>query len=156
MRSSLSVEDFRGRLTELTNIGEPIINGTPFAIMTVFDSPKSLFYGQFDKESFRLTSNGLTHITPYIIDGTFTQTDNGTEVNYKIRKIWFGYLWIRLLPIIAILSFNLVFVKEMGRFGLVVFIPINLFLLLLFIPIILTNVKKKRLEELFIKHFEIN
>src|SRR5690606_23826993 len=98
-----------------TSVGEPILNGTPLAILTVFQSPKSIFYGQFDNKSFRLTSNGLSNITPYIIHGTYEQTDNGTEINYRIRPIWFGYLWLRLFPIIAILYFNFIYVKQMGQ-----------------------------------------
>jgi hypothetical protein len=157
MKSNLSIQDFRDRLESLTNIGEPTINGTPLAIITIFESPNSTFYGQLDKDQFRLTSNGLFNLTPYIMQGTFTATHNGTEVNYKIKPIWFGYLWIRLLPIFAILFFNYFLINEMGTVGLIALIPVNLFLLLfIIIPIVFTNYNKRRLEEAFIKNLEIN
>lgn len=157
MKSNLSIKDFRDRLESLTNIGEPIINGTPLAVFTIFDSPKSAFYGQVDKNQFRLTSNGPFNLTPYILHGTFSETEKGTEVNYKIKPIWFGYLWIRLLPIFAILFFNIFLVKEMGLFEMVLLIPVNLFLIIfIIVPILYTNYNKKRLEEAFIKNLEIN
>jgi hypothetical protein len=157
MKSSLNIEDFKNKLTELTNVGEPILNGTPLAVLTSFKSPKSIFFGKFDDKCFRLTSNGLSKITTYIIKGSFEQRGNETEVNYKIISIWFGYLWIRIFPIVTILYFHLIVFKSMSRVEkLIFYFPINLFLIMILITsIVQEKSRKSKLEKLFTENFYI-
>jgi hypothetical protein len=157
MKSSLSIEGFKDKLIELTNIGEPILNGTPLAVFTPFKSLKSIFFGKFDDKSFRLTSNRFTKLTPYVIEGRFEQVGTETKVNYKISPIWIGYVWIRILPFIGIFYLNFNNLNEMNWFEiLIMYIPFNLFLLAMMIILIFnTNNKKIEMEETFIKNFHI-
>ncbi len=105
--SRLGKAEFVKRLDENTEIGDPYIMGTPFVIMTIFGKTKKRFYGEHNKSGFRLTKNAILYPTPYVFEGEIHQQNNsGIEVLLKIKPIWFGYLWIRILPILAFIFIN--------------------------------------------------
>jgi hypothetical protein len=105
MISRLDISEFRKRLMENTTYGNPKMSVNPFNIFRIFESfSKNKFLGDYGKLGFRLTTNRFFCTTPYFIDGTYESTNVGkTEVKYKLRPIWFAYLFIRIIPIVSII-----------------------------------------------------
>ncbi|GAA0893043.1 hypothetical protein GCM10009122_27220 [Fulvivirga kasyanovii] len=153
MLSSLSKEEFELRLKNLTRSGEPVFMGTPLAMLAMNGSMKP-FYGEVTSDKFRFTKNATFLPTPFIVVGNFKEYQNITEVEYSIKPIWFGYLWIRILPVLALIFVNILFIKE-SIANMYVVLPINLFLLLMFLPILITNQIKINMERRFVKSLEI-
>ena len=144
MTSKLSVSDIKNRLSHHTKIGDPQIKGTPLAIFTIFGQTGKKFYGDFDNLSFQLTKNAPLFPLPYIIQGTFRSINNSeTRLSYKIKPIWFGFLWVRILPILAMIVINIVLFTQSQRIETEIILIINFFLLFMFLPIIILNYKKK-------------
>lgn len=156
MTSRLIIEEFKSRLTNLTRKGDPAIKGTPFYILTALDNYDKPFFGEFDDSKFRLTKN-IFFPTPFIISGNYLQIDTPeTRINYKVQPIWFGYLWIRILPFFCLIFFNFLLIKMASTLlSLDLMIPVNVMLLLMFTPILYTNHQKKKMERDFISRFEI-
>ncbi len=157
MTSELSISDFKYRLNYHTKIGNPQIKGTPFAIFTVFGQSGKEFYGDFDNSNFQLTKNASLFPLPYVIQGTFKSKNNSeTRLSYKIKPIWFGYLWVRIIPILALILINGIILTQHQRIETEIILIINIFLLLMFLPILILNYRKKIMEKEFRKIFKIN
>jgi hypothetical protein len=156
MISRLGKSEFVKRLEENTEIGDPYIMGTPLVIMTIFGKTKKRFYGEYNKSGFRLTKNAILHPTPYVFEGEIHQQNNsGIEVSLTIKPIWFGYLWIRILPIFAFIFINVLMINYFSEIELDTIFFIELLLLLLFLPIWITIRQKNKLLKDFNRIFEI-
>ena len=157
MISNLNRKDFIKRLEENTKIGDTKLKGTPFAVFTMFCNTKMKFYGEYSSSDFRLTKNAILYPIPYIFEGTIKSKDkNSTEISLKIKPIWFGYLWIRILPILALIFINLMLIINGDGIETEIYFLVNAFLLFMFTPILLTIRKKNKLLKDFYKIFEIS
>jgi len=156
MISNLNISDFRLKLKENTLPGNPIIKGTPFVILTAFDSTEKLFYGNFSKSKFQLTKNSTFFAIPYVIKGNY-KSENGFEtvISYRIKPLWFGYLWVRVIPFLILVLTNIYILPRVNNLEIETLIFINIFLLLFFIPALITISLKKKLEQNFKYIFEI-
>ncbi len=156
MTSELNISDFQTQLDNTTKIGDPSTKGTPFAILTILESSKKSFYGKFDKKCFELTKNAKLFPIPYIISGNFKSTDDSrTTVDFKIKPIWFGYLWVRIIPFVGIILFNYLIITKTDVLPTDLLIVVNAFLSLMFLPIFILNYKKKKMDREFREVFKI-
>ncbi len=156
MTSELSISDFKNKLKNHTKIGNAKIKGTPFFIFTLFGQTKKDFYGDFDNSSFQLTINSSFFPIPYIIQGDFkAKNKSKTKLSYKIKPIWFGYLWVRILPILAFIIVNGILLTQHQKIETEIILIINILLLLMFLPIFILNYRKKIMEKKFRKIFKI-
>lgn len=157
MISKLNKSDFIERLEQNTQIGDPKIKGTPFAVLTIFGKKRMKFYGEFTNSDFRLTKNAILYPIPYIFQGTMKSKDKTTtEISLNIKPIWFGYLWIRILPALASIFINLMLIINAGDIETEIYILVNAFLLFMFTPILFTIRQKNKLLKDFYKIFEIS
>ena len=99
--------------------------GTPLAIFTLFDSTNNKFYGRINNNLFELTKQSTSYPIPYKIKGFISyNTESTTKIMYTIKPIWFGYLWIRIIPAITFLFITAVIIVHSellfpaGLFGL--------------------------------------
>jgi len=156
MISRLSTTDFYKRLKDNTKIGNPIIKGTPFAGYVKIGEFNKPFFGDFDDSKFRLTKNSSISPIPYIIHGFIkSKNDSETEISIDIKPIGFGFYWIRLFPFALFILFYVIYFCQEAKLDMDVFILLNLFILLLFSPILIVNLMKKRFVKKFNKIFEI-
>lgn len=156
MISRLNTRDFIKRLKDNTKYGNPKIKGTPFAGYVKLGEFNKKFFGDFDDSKFRLTKNSSLFPTPYIIQGFIkSKGDSETEVSIEIKPIGFGYYWIRLFPLTLLIIFNVIFFSQEATLDWYIYILINLFLLIMFLPILIVNLMKKRLLKRFSQIFEI-
>ncbi len=156
MISKLSTSDFVKRLEENTKIGDPGLKGTPLVVFTMFGGYKMKFYGEYSSSDFRLTANAIIIPTPYIFEGTIKSQDDGSsEISLKIKPIWFGYLWIRVAPIFALIFINIILISNIEHFEVGEYIAINTIPILMFTPILLTIRKKNKLLRDFKELMEI-
>lgn len=157
MISKLNKSDFKKRLEQNTKIGDPKIIGTPFAVFTMFGKTRMKFYGDYTDSNFRLTKNAILYPIPYIFEGTIKSKDKTTtEISINIKPIWFGYLWIRILPALSLIFINLIFLINGDTIGIEIYFLVNIFLLCMFTPIVFTIRQKNRLLKDFFKIFEIS
>ncbi|PRY85418.1 hypothetical protein BY457_1472 [Marinilabilia salmonicolor] len=157
MISNLNRTDFIKRLEENTKIGNPKIIGTPFGIFTIFGKTKMKFYGEYTDSAFRLTKNAILFQIPYIFEGTLiSKNKTSTEIKFNIRPIWFGYLWIRVLPVLALLLFNFLAITKGNNIESEIFVIVNVFLVFMFTPIFLTIRLKNKLLKDFKKIFDVS
>lgn len=155
MTSVLTTAEFEIQLGALTKSGDPTLMGIPFVFLAINNSSRP-FYGQIASGRFQVTRNSFLFPTPFIINGTFKESKSGTEVNYKIEPIWFGYLWIRIFPVLAFFLMNFLLIKGTKTLILELMIPINIVLLIMFLPILITNRLKIRMERDFIQDLKID
>lgn len=157
MISKLNTSEFIKRLEENTKIGDPNIKGTPFAILTMFGQTKKKFFGEYSDSNFRLTKNAILYPIPYIFEGKLkSKNDSSTEIILKIKPIWFGYLWIRILPVLALIFINLMLIINGEDIETEIYFLVNAFLLFMFTPILFTIRQKNKLLKDFHKTFEIS
>lgn len=160
MTSEYEITEFKEKLNELTKKGYPLIKGNPFAIFSVNFSSKP-FYGNVYDSEFKITKNANLNIVPYLIIGNFKKYGNSTKIDYKIIPMKFGYYWIRIFPIIV----NLVgIIILMANFKSIEFHTLNFtkviltilcFEVFLSLPLIITEIKKRKLEKEFLKQLKI-
>jgi hypothetical protein len=155
MESKLSLSEFRARLQNNTEIGSLKVNLSLFRLFPKFGGMKP-FYGLFDDKSFRLTINSTTSPTYFIVKGNYKNVNNVLKINYtvepnsKAQLIWAYYSPIIL--IVAINLFFLIFAKGLRRASTIV----NLFLLFMaFYSRWKEERKRKKLEQKFVRIFEI-
>jgi len=157
MISKLNLSEFVNELEENTTKGNPSIKGTPLVILTIFEDTKKKFYGEFNKSSFRLTRNSVFYPIPYIFEGKINvKNDSSTNISLKIKPIWFGYLWIRILPIFALILFNIGFITQENIIATEIPIFRNILVILMFAHIWYTIRKKKKLLKDFHEIFKIS
>lgn len=157
MTSNLNRTDFIKRLEENTKIGDPKLKGTPFAIFTLFGKTRMKCYGEYSSSDFRLTKNAILFPIPYIFEGTIKSKDEkSTELSLKIKPIWFGYLWIRILPILVLIFINLMLIINSDGIETEIYFLVNAFLLFMFTPILLTIRQKNKLLKDFKKILKIS
>lgn len=157
MISKLNKSDFKKRLEQNTKIGDPKIKGTPFAVFTMFGKTRMKFYGDYTDSNFRLTKNAILYPIPYIFEGTIKSKDKTTtEISINIKPIWFGYLWIRILPALSLIFTNLILLINGDNIGIEIYFLVNIFLLFMFTPIVFTIRQKNKLLKDFFKIFEIS
>jgi hypothetical protein len=101
MQSKIDITEFRKRLSKNTLIGNPNINGTPLVVLSLLYSSDHKFFGRINGNTFEITKHSTFSPIPYILKGKISsEIDSKTRVKYIIKPIWFGYLWIRIIPII--------------------------------------------------------
>jgi hypothetical protein len=155
MTSTLTIDQFRARLHKLTRIGKPL-KESPLAMLTIYDPTDKPFTGQFTDSNFRLTQNSSFLPTPFIISGDYKQTETlETIVNYRIQPVWFGYFLMRILPVVALVLINVSLVRTATALPIDLLIAVNVFLLFMFSPIVITNIQKKQMEEDFLTTVEL-
>ena len=157
MHSNLKIADFRKRLRESTKIGNPWVKGDPVVLWFAINRSAKPFYGEVDKSDFNLTTNSNFFPIPYILEGTFKSTKNyKTEIVMNIRPLWFGYLWIRVLPIGVFLVSNYSYFYR-GSFFLPkeVIVAVNIICVLMLLPMIMSVKRKKEFLSNFKKIMEI-
>jgi hypothetical protein len=156
MVSRLCTSDFNKRVRDNTKIGNPKIKGTPFAGYVKIGDFNKPFFGDFKDSKFRLTKNSSLFPIPYIIQGFIkSKSDSETEVSIEIIPIGFGFYWIRLFPLALFILFNVIYFCQDYKLDFNVFFLINLFILLMFSPILIVNQMKKRFVKKFNRIFEI-
>jgi hypothetical protein len=129
---------------------------SPLAILTIYDPIDQPFFGQFSDTKFRLTKNFSYLPVPFIINGDYKQTETmETIVNYKVQPVWFGYRWISILPIITLVFINVLLVKTAITVPFDLLIAVNIFLLFMCSPILITNIQKRRMEKDFLLAVEL-
>ena len=157
MISKLNKSDFFKRLEQNTKIGDPKIKGTPFAVFTMFGKTRMKFYGEYTNSDFRLTKNAILYPIPYIFEGTLKSKDKTTtEISLNIKPIWFGYLWIRIIPSLAFIFINHMLIIHGEDIKTEIYFLVNAFLLFMFTPILFTIRQKNKLLKDFYKIFEIS
>ena len=154
MTSEYNIKEFKEKLIELTKEGYPMIKGNPFAIFSVNLSDKP-FYGNIYESSFRITKNTNINPLPYLIVGKFKKNGEKTQINYELISMKFGYYWIKFFPIliniigIIALTINWKSINTNNILN-VKFIFFILFAeLIVIIPLLLTEIRKKRFEKKF-------
>jgi hypothetical protein len=157
MISKLNKSDFIKRLEQNTKVGDPKIKGAPIAVFTMFGKTTKKFYGEYTNSAFRLTKNAILFPTPYIFEGTLKSKDKTTtEISLNIKPIWFGYLWIRIMPALGLILINLILINNGKNIETEVYFLVNTFLLFMFTPILFTIRKKNKLLKDFYRIFEIS
>jgi len=160
MTSEYNIEEFKGKLNELTKNGYALIKGNPFAIFSINFSDKP-FYGNIYESEFKITRNANLNLVPYVIIGNFKKSGKQTAVKYEVKPMKFGYYWIRFFPIlinivgIVALLLNLKNIDKNifnTKFFVIIFI-VELFLLF---PILHTEMKKRKFEKEFLNKLKIN
>lgn len=155
MISKLSLSEFRTRLIDNTEIGSLKSTLGQVRVFPISGVVKP-FYGLFDDKSFQLTINSRSSTTPYIIKGKYKNINNTLKVDYSVElNNKFQLLWTRYAPIILILAINvffLFFARGLRRASTIV----NLFLLFMaFYSRWNEEKKRKKLEQKFVRIFEI-
>lgn len=155
-KSKLTRSEFLKRINSNTKKGNPKLKGSPLASVTMFGQAEKNFYGEISGNQFRITKNGVLFPIPYILNGVYKPDKKmGIIVSYEIEKIWFGYLWIRIMPFVALVAVNAIFIFHGNNIEPIAFIPINIFLLLMFTPILIVRHQKNRFLKRFHKIFEL-
>lgn len=157
MTTRLTYKEFESRLTDLTRIGQPTIMGTPFAIFTIFDFSGKPFYGVFDNSKFQLARNKVFPLpSGYIVNGTYSESDNKTILNYVIKPIAFAYYWIRTAPMLFFLFINAVLFFDLRTFRLDVILTLNGFVLLMTIlSLTVDRFQKREINKRFQEEFGV-
>lgn len=155
MKSKLSVTEFRTRLKNNTEIGSVKVKLSSFRIFPRFGGSKP-FYGQFDDTDFCLTLNSELSPTIFVIKGKYKSVDSSLILDYIVEpNSKFQSIWVEYSPIVLIVAINLFFLffgKGLRRASTIV----NLFLLFMaFYSRWKANRRKKKLEQKFLKIFEI-
>jgi len=155
MQSKLSIDEFRTRLRNNTEIGSLKVKLSSFRVFPIFRGTK-LFYGWFDDTSFRLTTNSENSPTIFIVKGTYRSINNVLEVDYTIESnSKFQSLWVRFAPLMGIVAINIIFLffaRGLRRATSIV----NLFLLIMiFYSRWVAERRRKKLEQKFVRIFEI-
>jgi hypothetical protein len=155
MQSKLSLQEFRVTLKNNTEIGSPTPKLGSVRIFPI-SGPKKPFYGFFDDTSFRLTVNSAKASVPFIVKGNYKEINNKVRVDYIVESNnRFQLILTKYSPIILILAINiffLFFARGLRRASTIV----NLFLLFMaFYARWNEERKRKKLEQKFIRIFEI-
>lgn len=155
MQSKLSLSEFRARLQNNTEISSLRVKISLFRLFPKFGGVKP-FYGLFDDKSFRLTINSTTSPTFYIVKGNYKNVNDVVKVSYSVEpNSKFQAIRAHYFPIICILAINiffLFFARGLRRASTIV----NLFLLFMaFYARWNEERKRKKLEQKFIRIFEI-
>ncbi|MFG4003955.1 hypothetical protein [Flavobacterium aquidurense] len=155
MESKLSLSEFRARLTNNTEIGSLNAQLNLFRIFPRFGGIKP-FYGLFDDKSFRLTLNSPTSPTYFVLRGKYKNVDNVVKISYIIEpNSKFQLLWVRFFPVVCLIAIN-VFFLFFGRGLRKASTIVSLFLLILIFYSRWKEERKwKKLEQKFIRIFEI-
>ncbi|MES2545961.1 MAG: hypothetical protein V4548_13835 [Bacteroidota bacterium] len=158
MTSKINASEFKERLKENTQKGMPIIKVSPFALFTLLGKSKKKFFGSYTDNSFRFTKNTSINVIPQTVTGTFENiNDSETKVDYHIETIWFGWLWLRSIPLlIAGITYAVYWFQPKGANWMPSVIFVDFFFLLLHFWLIQTQKKDLiRFENDFKKIFEI-
>ncbi|PBJ16102.1 hypothetical protein [Flavobacterium sp. ACN6] len=155
MESKLSIDEFRFRLKNSTELGSPKVLVGQSRIFPL-SGPIKPFYGFFDDKSFSLTINSAKSTAVFLVRGNYEDVNNRLKVNYSVEPISkFQAAWVKFAPIVLILAINiffLFFAKGLRRASTIV----NLFLLFMaFYSRWKEERKRKNLERKFISIFEI-
>ncbi|MBF7091265.1 hypothetical protein IUY40_06910 [Flavobacterium sp. ALJ2] len=155
MVSKINIAQFRERLNKNTKYGNPRIKGTPFAVFSISGESNKSFYGTYDKAKFELTKNSTLFPAPFIISGKINSKNNTqTEITYEVKPIGFGYYWLKYMPTIGILMFNLVLYTQSEPSKVYIIINPIIFGFAIISRFYLLR-KKKKLVTDFEKVFEI-
>lgn len=155
MESKLSLAEFRKRLQTNTEIGSLQAKLNRFRIFPRFGGTKP-FYGLFDDKSFRLTINSAVSPTYYTVKGNYKNVDNRLKIHYVVEaNSKFQFLWVKFSPVVMLLFLNIVFLF-VGRGLRRASTLVSLFLLIvIFYSRWKEERKRKKLEQKFIRIFEI-
>lgn len=156
MESKLSLQEFRLRLKNNTEIGSPKLKLNPFgAFFSIFTSSSKPFYGLFDDKSFRLTMNYTIFPTFFILKGRYKITNRILTVYYDIEASPKFYLvWIKWFPLIALVLINVAFFFSEVQKEAIILPNLALVFIVLFSRWDL-KLKRKNIEKKFIEIFEL-
>ncbi|MEL1247361.1 hypothetical protein [Flavobacterium helocola] len=156
MVSNINITEFIERLNKNTKLGNPKIKGTPFAVISISGETNKPFFGTFDKTKFELTENATLFPTPFTFSGEINpKSDTQTEINYEVKPIGFGYYWLKYMPIIGILVFNLILYTESAPLKVYLIINPIMFSFIVFSRFYMWQ-KKNKLVNDFKRIFEID
>jgi len=110
LTTNLTVIEIKEILKQNTVWGNPKIKGTPLAHLTDFDR-KKFFYGTISNNEFSLTYNSLYFPIPYLVTGKMKYAHKERIIELEIKKIPFGYYWIRIGIPIIIIATNIILIK---------------------------------------------
>lgn len=156
MESKLSLSEFRTRLQNNTEIGSLKAQLNLLRIFPRFGGMKP-FYGLFDDKSFTLTINSRTSPTYFTIKGKYKNVDNILKVSYiVVPNSKLQLVWVRFSPVVFLIAIN-VFFLFFGRGLRRATTIVSLFLLILiFYSRWKEERRRKKLEQKFVKIFEID
>jgi hypothetical protein len=155
MESKLSLSEFRTRLQNNTEIGSLKAQLNLLRIFPRFGGMKP-FYGLFDDKSFTLTINSRTSPTYFTIKGKYKNVDNILKVSYiVVPNSKLQLVWVRFSPVVFLIAIN-VFFLFFGRGLRRATTIVSLFLLILiFYSRWKEERRRKKLEQKFVRIFEI-
>ena len=156
MESKLSLQEFRERLNNNTEIGFTTSKLGQSRIFPI-SGPIKPFYGFFDDKSFSLTVNSKKASTHFIVRGKYESINNRLRVDYVVESSnKYKQFWAYYSPIILIVAINiffLFFARGLRRASTIV----NLFLLFMaFYSRWNEERKRKKLEQKFVRIFEVS
>jgi len=111
MKSQLSRSQFFYKLESNVLEGYPSLKGTPISFDNMFHSKEKYFFGRYDENRFQITKNcGISDLTDFILEGEYDTGDDNfsAEVSYRIKPMWFPYLWIRAMPLICAFAMSII------------------------------------------------
>jgi len=155
MESKLSLSEFRTRLQNNTEIGSLKAQLNLFRIFPRFGGIKP-FYGLFDDKSFTLTINSRTSPTYFTIKGKYKNVNNILKISYiVVPNSKLQLIWVRFSPVVFLIAIN-VFFLFFGRGLRRATTIVSLFMLIIiFYSRWKEERKRKKLEQKFIRIFEI-
>lgn len=155
MISKIKIEEFRKRLNNNVQFGNPKMKGTPFQIPFLLRDSNKIFFGKYNKTKFELTKNSALFPTPFIITGDIKSKNNRqTELNYDVKPIGFGYYWLKYFPSIGVVIFNVILYIDSAPLKIFVLVNTILFGFVIFINFYMRWKKNKLLAD-FKKVFEV-
>ena len=158
MKSNLSKLEFENSLRKNMVLGDPIWLLTPFwLLISIFRSSNKPFFGEYNESHFRLTKRTLFFPIPYVIEGDYKVLNEfETEIALRIKPtMGVANLWIaRILTTLFILILSLAVFSTAGLVDVILAFSI-LISLLLIIPALIINKRKKEMDKSFKTIFEI-
>ena len=155
MISRLTKKEFIKKLKENCVDGDPYQLGSPLAVFSLPTLMKrKKFCGKISNSGFQITSNSLLKLTPYLIKGELKQ-GKGLEIDYKVRPIWFGYIFVRIIPILVLVLIGLLLLTQDNNIPIDAKIAILIFGMFMFGPVIVTMKYKNKMVKEFRRILEV-
>jgi hypothetical protein len=146
----IDINIFRKKLIETTKNGNPKFVSRSYSLL---DRTK-IFYGNFDENSFHLTSNYYIFQTPtlFFIKGNYQNIDKKLIVKYQILPFLKYQNWFfRFFILLVFIFINYVLFFEIKTEPIETILAINTgFLLVCYLCFLHLNFKKKKLERRFL------
>jgi len=146
--SDISIKE---RLIKNTKRGNPALLFTPFAGFDSFFSNQKTFFGNIEKNTFKLTLNRSFFPLPYFIEGSLSKVnDFETEIIYELKPMRLVIWLTSIARFISIIVFLIIIslLPDLKSQLVVSVLYISYFIAL---PAYMFNFNKKNLKKEFLK-----